>query len=121
MTFSVLAACVGIGLGIWWYWKSTDTPRKLAQRFAGLYKVLIHKYYIDEFYNWLIVHPIHILSESFYGGSWTQALSTACWSMAPAKPAPKRAVSCERNPVGQLEVTPPGSCWAPYCGCYTFW
>ncbi len=65
MTFSVLAACVGIGLGIWWYWKSTDTPRKLAQRFAGLYKVLIRKYYIDEFYNWLIVHPIQVISEKF--------------------------------------------------------
>jgi NADH-quinone oxidoreductase subunit L len=65
MTFSVLAACIGIGLGIWWYWKSIDTPRKLAQRFAGLHEVLIHKYYIDEFYNWLIVHPIHILSEKF--------------------------------------------------------
>jgi NADH-quinone oxidoreductase subunit L len=65
LTFSVLAACIGIGLGIWWYWKSTDTPRKLAQRFADLHEVLIHKYYIDEFYNWLIVHPIHILSEKF--------------------------------------------------------
>jgi NADH-quinone oxidoreductase subunit L len=65
MTFSVLAAGIGIGLGIWWYWKSTDIPRKLAQRFAGLHEVLIHKYYIDEFYNWLIVHPIHIISEKF--------------------------------------------------------
>jgi len=65
MTFSILAACVGIGLAIWWYWKSTDIPRKLAERFTDMYELLIHKYYIDEFYNWLIVRPIQIFSEKF--------------------------------------------------------
>ncbi len=63
MGFSILAAFVGIGLGIWWYWKSTDIPEQLATRYADLYNILIHKYYVDEFYNWLVVRPIRVVSE----------------------------------------------------------
>jgi hypothetical protein len=30
-----------------------------------LYRILTHKYYVDEFYNWLIVHPLRVVSEKF--------------------------------------------------------
>jgi NADH-quinone oxidoreductase subunit L len=65
MGFSILAAAIGIGVALWWYLKATDIPEQLAERFADLYRVLTHKYYVDEFYNWLIVRPLRIVSEKF--------------------------------------------------------
>ena len=65
MGFSILAAFIGIGVASWWYLKSTDIPDQLADRFADMYRILTHKYYVDEFYNWLIVNPLHVISEKF--------------------------------------------------------
>jgi NADH-quinone oxidoreductase subunit L len=65
MGFSVVAALVGIAVAVWWYWKSTDVPKKLAERFAALHEILVHKYYVDEFYHWLIVRPICVTSDKF--------------------------------------------------------
>ena len=65
MGFALLAAAIGIGIALWWYLKSTEIPEQLAERFADLYTILIHKYYIDEFYNWLIVRPICVVSDKF--------------------------------------------------------
>jgi NADH-quinone oxidoreductase subunit L len=65
MGFSILAAFIGIGVASWWYLKSTDIPDQLADRFADVYRILTHKYYVDEFYNWLIVNPLHVVSEKF--------------------------------------------------------
>ncbi len=63
--FSVVAALVGIAVAIWWYWKSTEVPVKLAKQFAGLHELLVHKYYVDEFYHWLFVRPICVISDKF--------------------------------------------------------
>jgi NADH-quinone oxidoreductase subunit L len=65
MGLSILAALIGIGIASWWYLKSADIPDQLAERYADLYRVLTHKYYVDEFYNWLIVHPLYVVSEKF--------------------------------------------------------
>jgi NADH-quinone oxidoreductase subunit L len=65
MGFSILAALIGIGLASWWYLKSTDIPDQLAERYADAYRILTHKYYVDEFYNWLIVRPLCIVSDKF--------------------------------------------------------
>ena len=65
MGFSLLAALVGIALALWWYLKSTNIPEQLAERYADIYKILVHKYYVDEFYDWLIVNPLHRVSEKF--------------------------------------------------------
>lgn len=65
MGFSILAAAIGIGIALWWYLKSTDIPEQLAERYADLYRTLTHKYYVDEFYNWLIVRPLRFISEKF--------------------------------------------------------
>ena len=65
MGFSILAAAIGIGVALWWYLKSTDIPEQLAERYADLYRILVHKYYVDEFYNWLIVRPLCIVSDKF--------------------------------------------------------
>ena len=65
MGFSILAAAIGIAVALWWYLKSTDIPEQLADRYADLYRILTHKYYVDEFYNWLIVRPLCIVSDKF--------------------------------------------------------
>jgi NADH-quinone oxidoreductase subunit L len=65
MSLSILAAFIGIGVASWWYLKSTEIPDELAERYADLYRILTHKYYVDEFYDWLIVRPLHIVSEKF--------------------------------------------------------
>jgi NADH-quinone oxidoreductase subunit L len=63
MGFSVIAAGLGILVAAWFYWKSTEIPGRLAERFSGLYRVLVHKYYVDEFYDWLVVRPVSVGSE----------------------------------------------------------
>ena len=63
MAFSVAAAGTGIILALWFYWKATDIPQRIAEKFSGAYRVLVNKYYIDELYNWLVVRPVHVGSE----------------------------------------------------------
>jgi NADH-quinone oxidoreductase subunit L len=65
MGFSILAAAIGIGIALWWYLKSTEIPEQLAERFGDMYNLLIHKYYVDEFYNWLVVRPVRVVSDKF--------------------------------------------------------
>jgi len=63
MIFALCFAAVAI-LAAWWlYLKKTSLPHRVAQRFNGLYQLLVHKYYVDEFYNWLLVRPIKVGSE----------------------------------------------------------
>jgi NADH-quinone oxidoreductase subunit L len=63
MVFALLAAAAGILVAYWFYLKFTGWPHRLAERFSGLYDILIHKYYVDEFYNWLVVRPLQVGSE----------------------------------------------------------
>jgi NADH-quinone oxidoreductase subunit L len=63
MMFALLFAAVGILIAYGFYLKFTRWPDRVAERFSGLYKVLIHKYYVDEFYNWLVVRPLRVGSE----------------------------------------------------------
>ena len=54
MVISSLIALAGILLAWLIYQKQAISAESLRQRFAGLYNVLYHKYYIDEMYAWLI-------------------------------------------------------------------
>jgi len=63
MVFALLFAAVGILVAYWFYLKFTRWPSRMAERFSRLYKILIHKYYVDEFYNWLVVRPLRVGSE----------------------------------------------------------
>ena len=63
MVFALLAAAAGILVAYWFYLKFTGWPHRLAERFSGLYNILIHKYYVDEFYDWLVVRPLRVGSE----------------------------------------------------------
>jgi NADH-quinone oxidoreductase subunit L len=59
---SILAAGLGIWMAYRYYIVSPDRPKQLAQRFSGLYNTVVNKYYVDEFYNMVIVQPIISLS-----------------------------------------------------------
>ncbi|HMD96897.1 MAG TPA: NADH-quinone oxidoreductase subunit L [Terriglobia bacterium] len=63
MAISLLAASIGIALAYWFYGASPGLPDRIADRFRGLYQTLVHKYYIDEFYDWLVVTPLRVGSE----------------------------------------------------------
>jgi NADH-quinone oxidoreductase subunit L len=63
MGFSLGAAGLGIVLAWWLYLKSPQTPARIAASLHGLYELLVHKYYVDEIYNAIIVRPIRVGSE----------------------------------------------------------
>jgi NADH-quinone oxidoreductase subunit L len=62
---SVAASLAGIWLAVWLYQLAPEIPGQIQGRFRGLYDLLIHKYYVDEIYDWTIVHPLKRLSEAF--------------------------------------------------------
>jgi NADH-quinone oxidoreductase subunit L len=63
LTFSILAAGVGISIAFWLYLKSTQIPARIAERFSVIYRILVQKYYVDEIYDALIVRPLRVGSE----------------------------------------------------------
>ena len=52
------AALIGIGLAWNIYLRNIRTSDKLQQKFPGLHSLLTNKYYVDEFYDAVIVSPI---------------------------------------------------------------
>jgi NADH-quinone oxidoreductase subunit L len=61
----VIAAFIGFLLAWWLYLRSPETPRRLAERFHALYRLLVGKYFIDEIYAALIVRPLLWVSTNF--------------------------------------------------------
>ncbi len=61
----VLAAFVGFLLAWWLYLRSPETPKRLAESFRGLYRLVAGKYFVDELYAFLIVRPLLWLSTNF--------------------------------------------------------
>jgi NADH-quinone oxidoreductase subunit L len=57
MALSTTLVFIGLGLAAFFYLKRTDLPAKIAKRFSGLYNVLYHKYYVDEFYDFILIKP----------------------------------------------------------------
>jgi NADH-quinone oxidoreductase subunit L len=67
MVVSTLVAMTGIGLAVFFFLKRLSAADAVAARFAGLHRVLTHKYYVDEIYDATVVQPIRIVSED---GLW---------------------------------------------------
>ncbi|MGB6192321.1 MAG: NADH-quinone oxidoreductase subunit L, partial [Terracidiphilus sp.] len=44
------------------YHQQSEKPAQLAASYAGPYKLLVHKYYVDEIYSTLIVKPLFAFS-----------------------------------------------------------
>jgi NADH-quinone oxidoreductase subunit L len=58
MLISIGVASTGIYLGYLFYVKRPELPERAASRFTGLYRLLVHKYYVDEIYQTLLVAPL---------------------------------------------------------------
>jgi len=63
MAVSSLVAVTGIALAFYFFVRNRSAAAQLADRFAGVRRVLMHKYYVDEVYDAAIVQPIRIVSE----------------------------------------------------------
>jgi NADH-quinone oxidoreductase subunit L len=57
MFVSVAIAASGIYAARWMYLQREDLAVALAKRFSRTYRTLLHKYYVDEMYNSVIVDP----------------------------------------------------------------
>ena len=62
MAVSTLIALAGIGVATVFFLRRPDAANAMAARFSGLHRLLEHKYYVDEFYDAVIVQPIKRLS-----------------------------------------------------------
>lgn len=58
MVISTAIAVAGIGLAYQMYVKKPELPKKLAEQYRLIYKILLNKYYIDEIYDVLFVNSI---------------------------------------------------------------
>ncbi|GIV52151.1 MAG: NADH-quinone oxidoreductase subunit L [Candidatus Kapaibacterium sp.] len=62
MGISLVIALAGIGLARAFYYRESSRPATIAERFRGVYRLLWHKYFLDEVYYALVVDPIYHLS-----------------------------------------------------------
>ena len=58
VTFSLLAAILGLGLAWFLYLQRPQLPAEIAHALGGFYETLVHKYYVDELYAALFVKPL---------------------------------------------------------------
>lgn len=63
MFVSTCVALGGIALAVFFFLKRRDAADRVAVQFAGLHRLLVNKYYVDEIYDRTIVQPIRIVSE----------------------------------------------------------
>ena len=66
MGISVLTAFLGALLAYLFYVARPEWPARVAQRAHAMYAILIHKYYIDEIYDAVIVWPIAGAAREFF-------------------------------------------------------
>ncbi len=62
MILSSGVAVAGIGIAMYFFLRRKTAAATMAARFAGLYRVLVNKYYVEEIYDTAIVQPIRIVS-----------------------------------------------------------
>ena len=74
----VLIALAGLLVAWWFYIKSPQTPKKLADSLRAPYTLVLHKYYVDELYNAAIIQPLlwisinalwHVVDETVIDGT----------------------------------------------------
>jgi NADH-quinone oxidoreductase subunit L len=63
MLVSTIVALSGIAVAFYFFKTHLRAADGVAERFAGLHRVLLNKYYVDEIYDAAIVQPIRIVSE----------------------------------------------------------
>jgi NADH-quinone oxidoreductase subunit L len=58
MALSVGIAAAGFLWAYRWYIRPSQAPERLKARFPSLYRWVLNKYYVDEFYDLIVVKPI---------------------------------------------------------------
>src|SRR5258706_1390250 len=66
IVISIAVAAVGIALAFRAYLQKPDLATSLQARFAGVHRALLHKYWVDEVYDALVVSPIYRLSRRLW-------------------------------------------------------
>lgn len=67
MGVSSAIAIAGIGLATFFFLRRRDRADAVAERFPGLHRLLLNKYFVEEMYDSFVVRPIHVLSRD---GLW---------------------------------------------------
>jgi len=63
MAVSTVVALGGIGLAAFFFLYRREAAAAVAGQFAGVHRLLLNKYYVDEAYDAAVVQPIRIVSE----------------------------------------------------------
>jgi NADH-quinone oxidoreductase subunit L len=66
MVTAVLVASLSIGIAYWLYRKKNTLPPENEKDMQKFQRVVYHKYYVDEIYNFIIRKPLDWLSEMSY-------------------------------------------------------
>ena len=64
---AVAVAILGWYIAHLFYKQGSDRPAKLAAALPGGYKLLVHKYYVDEIYGAMVVKPLLVISRYLLG------------------------------------------------------
>ncbi|MCC6933332.1 MAG: NADH-quinone oxidoreductase subunit L [Deltaproteobacteria bacterium] len=63
---SMFVALGGLALALTFFWYLPKVTQAVAKVFAWPHKLLSHKYYIDEIYNWVIVEPLRFVAGALF-------------------------------------------------------
>ena len=59
---AVASALIGLGVAAWLYIRQPAKPEQIAKSMQPVYKTLLNKYYVDEFYAAVIIKPLMWIS-----------------------------------------------------------
>jgi NADH-quinone oxidoreductase subunit L len=68
MMVSVVIALIGIGVAYLFYVKNPALPKRVAEKWKGLYKLVFNKYYVDELYEILFINSLKNLGTGLWRG-----------------------------------------------------
>jgi NADH-quinone oxidoreductase subunit L len=68
MVVSVVIALIGIGIAYLFYVKNPALPKRVAEKWKGLYKLVFNKYYVDELYEILFINSLKNLGTGLWRG-----------------------------------------------------
>jgi NADH-quinone oxidoreductase subunit L len=68
MLVSVLVAAAGVWLAYLFYVRSPELPARLAASAAGLYRLSLNKWYVDELYDRIFVRPTVAAAQALWRG-----------------------------------------------------
>ncbi len=58
MGTSLVVVAMAVAVAFYFYSKAPSTPEKLSVKFSGIYKMLVNKYWVDEFYFSRLINPL---------------------------------------------------------------